>query len=77
MKSGGRVAYCLSPAGPIAYKDGSLCDAFPDSWTPLSTFYTLLEIERAGFGACRCEATYEAEAGVTGLEATEGAIELQ
>ena len=42
--------YCLSPAGLIACKDGSLCDAFPGSWTPLSTFYKLLEIERARFG---------------------------
>jgi hypothetical protein len=49
VKSGGRVVYCLSPAGRIAGKDGSLGDAFPGSWTPLATFYTLLEIERSTF----------------------------
>jgi hypothetical protein len=49
VKSGGRVVYCLSPAGRIACKDGSLCNAFPGSWTPLSTFYKLLEIERTAF----------------------------
>jgi hypothetical protein len=51
VKSGGRVAYCLSPAGLIVCKDGSLCDAFPGSWTSLSTFYKLLEIERVWFRA--------------------------
>ncbi len=46
VKSGGCVAYFLSPAGRIACKEGSLCDAFPGSWTPLLTFYKLREIER-------------------------------
>lgn len=48
VQSGGRVAYCLSLTGRIACKDGSLSDAFPGSWTPLSTFYKLLEIGRTG-----------------------------
>ena len=38
--------YCLSPTGLIARKDGSLCDVYVRSGTPLSTFYKLLEIER-------------------------------
>jgi hypothetical protein len=41
--------YCLSPAGRIACKDGSLCDAFPGSWTLRSTCYTLREIARSFF----------------------------
>ena len=45
-QSGGRVAYCLSLTGLIACKDGSLCDAFPGSWTPRATFYKLRDIER-------------------------------
>ena len=49
VQSGGRVAYCLSLTGLIACKDGSLSDAFPGSWTPLSTFYKLLEIERPDY----------------------------
>jgi len=41
--------YCLSPAGRIACKDGSLCEAFPGSWTLRSTCYTLREIARSFF----------------------------
>jgi predicted HicB family RNase H-like nuclease len=33
----------------IACTDASLCEAFSCPWTPLSTFYKLLEIERVEF----------------------------
>jgi hypothetical protein len=38
--------YLLSVAGLIACKDANLFEAFSCSWTPSSTFYKLLEIER-------------------------------
>jgi hypothetical protein len=38
-----------SVAGLIACKDAALFNAFSCSGTPPSTFYKLLEIERAGF----------------------------
>jgi hypothetical protein len=50
VKSGGGAAYLLSVAGLSACKDASLFDAFSGPWIPSSTFYKLLEIERAGFG---------------------------
>ena len=40
--------YLLSVAGLIACKDANLFEAFSCSWTPSSTFYKLLEIERNG-----------------------------
>jgi hypothetical protein len=39
----------LAVAGLIACKDAGLLDAFSYPWTPPSTFYKLLEIERALF----------------------------
>ena len=38
--------YLLAVAGLIACKDASLFEAFSGPWTPSSTFYKLLEIER-------------------------------
>ena len=38
--------YLLSVAARIACKDANLFEAFSCSWTPSSTFYKLLEIER-------------------------------
>ena len=46
VKSGGGTASLLSVAGLIACKDMSLFEAFSCPWTPSSTFYKLLEIER-------------------------------
>jgi hypothetical protein len=39
--------YLLAAAERIACKDASLFGAFSCPWAPLSTFYKLLEIERA------------------------------
>jgi hypothetical protein len=41
--------YFLSVAGLIACKNVSLFEAFSCLWTPSSTFYKLLEIERPWF----------------------------
>ena len=41
--------YLLSVVGLIACKDANLFEAFSCSWTPSSTFYKLLEIERRWF----------------------------
>ena len=43
--------YLLAVAGLIACKDVSLFETFSCPWPPSSTFYKLLEIERAGLRA--------------------------
>ena len=40
------IPHLLSISEPIACKDANLFEAFSCPWTPLSTFYKLLEIER-------------------------------